>query len=521
VILNKQYFTGGVGYLLQSETDTLSGPSNFVREFYNSFKPVDSPGKWDPQMKKSALYFADFFSSDSLRHKKALQSLAQIRFDSTDLPQLKKAIQSLSWKDKKYLDYKKNLIAKLGTIPSVSVARYLNEMYAAASDTVELQYTILESLLNQKTAFSFGVFRDIVANEPPVIDNSDSRNNGRFDLTRMVAIMDEVPDVQLTNSSDEFNEDEMDGRFMDELNDSLKLTAGIFKDLLPLINLHDYEKPVMELAALLVDSGLLASGDYELYLPKLLLEGKQSLKKQQIIEKNRSIEKASAETEDRDYDRIKKDRGNDQLDLYATLLLPFWNKHPGVPEFFNQLLRSQDKQLKYNTALLLVRKGKAIPDTLSRYFASSNEFRYQWYLDLKEVDKLSLFPSEYKTQESLAIGQLVSARLGIMPDSIVLLKKVPMQLFDHKGLVYFFRYKQRKDDAYWKLATVGLLSEDPSQYRVVAKEFREVRKLNFTSMGTEKLRDDKIQQDQINKELKRIQYAVKKNSERFYEDEDD
>src|SRR4029078_7918210 len=108
----------------------------------------------DPFAKKSKLFFNDLASNDSTLHKRAVKQISDINIDNEDLPLLEKAIVSVNWNEKKYLDTKKSLISKLGDLKTETATDYLKGLYYKLNDTVELQYTVLESLLQQKTAYS-------------------------------------------------------------------------------------------------------------------------------------------------------------------------------------------------------------------------------------------------------------------------------------------------------------------------------------------------------------------------------
>jgi hypothetical protein len=301
------------------------------------------------------------------------------------------------------------------------------------------------------------------------------------------------------------------------------LTAPIFKDLLPLINIHDYEKPMMDLMETLVDSNMIAAKDYELYFPKFLIEAKQQLKKQIINEKNKSIEKAQADPDEstnyRDYDR-DKDFGNRQLSLYATLLLPFWEQNPAVPQLMQQLLNSTDNRLKYNTAILLVRNNKPLPDTMLSYFASMDNYRYELYTDLKEDKKLHLFPAAYNNHIALARSKLLNMRRYNVPDSVVYIDKLPINYENKGGSVYFFKYKQKKDDEVWKLASVGIVPDDPKQVEFDNKKTdREEDKYDFTDLLDTKITIDEPLKDQLKKAMKKLTYAKRNSATEFYNDD--
>src|SRR5690606_41564223 len=104
----------------------------------------------------------------------------------TDLKPLKQLIQSIDWKEKKYLDVKKQLVGKLDNIKSSEASDFLREVYYAAGDTVALQYKALETLLEQKTKYAFGQFRNIMENDPPVFESQSDNLNQILSIGREI-----------------------------------------------------------------------------------------------------------------------------------------------------------------------------------------------------------------------------------------------------------------------------------------------------------------------------------------------
>lgn len=525
-IQGKFFTKDGLSYGLVTEGDTISAPSEFISSFFKTFSPVDTVKGVNPFEKKAGLFFKDFFSRDTMLRKKAMVNVSRVEFDSTDFPLLKKCIQSLSWKDKKYLDLKNDFVWKLAGIHSKESADYLKDIYYAAGDTVELQYTALTALLKHKSSYAFRLFRDIIVSDPPVLqldtDNGSSFRSGRRGSRNMY----NYPDYSYKAGKYDFDYASYRSQyFLDELNDSLELTATIFKDLLPLMNIDDYEQPMMELAGTLVDSNLVNGNDYEPYLTKFLIEAKQLWKKQVISEKNKSIEQAQKDDEDKsniyNYDVKGEDYGNSDLSLYATLLMPFWDKNAAVPQFINQLLQSDDKRLKYSTMMLLLRSKKSVPDTLLKYFAASDDFRYELYSDLKENNLMHLFPASYNNQMDLAKSKLVDISSDYnRPDSVVYLDKLPAQFKERNGYVFFFKYKNKKDDNSWKLGTVGILPADAKQFEFEKKQkYWEERQYEFTELTDARLESEEPLKDQLKNLLKKMQYAKRSSSSEFYSNE--
>ncbi|MBC7872739.1 MAG: hypothetical protein H7Y01_02015, partial [Ferruginibacter sp.] len=521
----KSFYKDGVGFSLVTQIDTLTQPSVFIKSIFETFTPAEPLKGINPFVKKSRLFFEDFISSDSVVHKRALKHIDNIDLDSSDLPPLKKAIAWLNWNQKKYLGTKAALINKLGDIKTRESADYLKTLYYAFDDTVELQYSALENLLQHKTQYAYTIFRDIVNAEPPVLDIT-AGNNADYRYTS--PILPYLSGYSYDN-----------GKFMDELADSLQLTKTILPDLLPLLNLDDYKNSMMKLLGAMVDSNLVKPKEYDLYFSKFLIEAKQLLKKQAIAEKKKAIEKAEEDKEEKKttsyyYTDDEKDAGNDDLTLYATLLLPYWETQVAVQPLVRQMLQSNDKQLRYRTLLLMVKNNKPYPDSLLRYFAGLDDYRYELYTDLKNLNKADKFPLSYNNHLDLGKSSLLEKKSYGKPDSVVYVDRLKTEYKGKKGFIYFYKYKAKKDDLTWKLATAGLVPEDPKQF-----EFEHdnnygktgmnpplvtsygYNRYSFTSFSDIKLNEDEPVTDQLKSMLKKLLYSRRKSAKAFYEEEND
>jgi len=524
-IITKTFYKEGLYFQLTTQTDTLSQRSSFVKSFFENFIPADTLKIISPFTKKSKVFFDDFFSNDSIARKKAINSAWQIEMDSTDLTQLTKAINSFKWSEKKYLERKISFISKLEDIPVKASADLLKDIYYAAGDTVQLQHAALAALVGQKTQYSFNLFRDIITSEPPVLDTENSnQSNYRTYSYRSIYTNSGYPG----------------GDFLNELHDSLQLTRTILPDLLPLMTLDDYKKPIMLLLKKMVDSNLVRAKDYEIYYSKFLIEAKQELKKQAIEEKKSAIAKAEGEkTETKTantYRRNEGDQGNEDLITYATLLLPFRETNPAVNDVLKQLLSSNDKRLKYNTVYLFLRHKVSLPDTMLMYFAKLDDFRYELFTDMRTLKMLDKFPVEYKNQQDLSKSKLFSSSYYSKPDSLVFIDSLPASLKDRKGFVFFYKYKTKKDDLSWRLATAGLLStdnnpfnyDDDEDYEDDDNDFaytpvmsgwnisRDENKIVFTEFTDEKIKEEIPLKEQMEKQLKKILFSKRKSAKVFY-----
>ncbi|HVZ56150.1 MAG TPA: TraB/GumN family protein [Chitinophagaceae bacterium] len=452
VFRKRDIYQDGSTYSLVTQTDTLSQPSYFVRNFFETFRPENQPPR-HPFGAKGRLFFADFFSPDTLVRRRAARNVSDLTLDPADLPDMKRAIRSLNWGDGHYMETKKVFLAKLGELQDTASANLLRTLYGAAQDTVELQYVILDALLRQHTPYAMKTFAAIMAEEPPVLTGTG--RGGWADFPASGTWNRYLPDGG-----------EEDG-FWGDLYDSLRLSRAVLPELLPLVQLDDYKEPVMKWLATLVDSNLATGSDYAAYAKRFLLEARFALKKQLIAEKRRAI--ARAGIADRENSRDDQDDAGsgeviDELGVYASLLLPFFHSDPDVQTLLGRMLQSGDDRLRYRTALQWLGKGLPVPDSLLEEFAASDRYRYLLYRDLNRLGLGNRFPAGYRDARALAKSRLLVLRADDMPDSLVYLDRLATRYLGSQGWVYFFRYKGKKDDASWKIASVGWIPADSSVF---------------------------------------------------------
>ena len=522
LVWTKTFYRNGIGFFLVTETDTLTTASSFLKNFFETFAPSPDLEGFNPFEKKSAIFFTDFFSGDSQAHRQAIKAIDQVKVDSTDFANLKKALATVSWKEKKYLEIKRSFISKLGDIKTRESSDLLKDIYYAAGDTIDMQYVALESLLQQQTQYAFDVFKNIISVEPPVIEGG---YNSSFNNFNQGSYRFNVRSRYVSNNNYD------NGDFWDELYDSVQLTHTILPEILPLLNLDDYKWKTMRLLGRMIDSNLVKPQDYEIYFSKFFIEAKQELRKQSISEKRKLIKRAASKNlkedeEDDDGDK-NDDFGNEKLGLYAKLLLPFWDKNPNVPDLFQQMTRFDDKKLRYAIMLLMIRNNRPVADSTLNYFAAMDDYRYILYRDLRKMDRLRFFPVKYTNKTDLAKSKLIGSKTYGRPDSVVFLDKLPVTFKTKPGYVYFFKYKQKKDDAGWKIGTAGFILKDPKHFEMedtVSKSDIKYKNgfvpynesYDFTAFTDTKLIDEQTVSEQLNKQLKIMLYSRRKSAKEFY-----
>jgi uncharacterized protein YbaP (TraB family) len=527
MLRRKAFIGSGVTFVLSAETDTLQA-SSFIRNFFDTFQPADTLKGFNPFEKKGKYFFEDFFSADSLRRNRALKKADEVKLFEEDIPNIRRAIISLNWKDKKYLDTKKSFISALGSINTKTATDYLVELYAAAGDTLALQQAVLTAMVDQQTSYSYKKFRDILVADPPVLMEDNSGGfvapylgfNFRRSLSKYARFSAGLPRRYFQNLS---------GNFLSDVTDSMQLAKAILPDLLPLLNLDDYETPVMSILGEMVDSNMVKAKDYKEYVPKFLLKARQEVKRQSIQDQQKAIRQVEQGRDDTEVEatglaaRLNVDDGNEKLELYSTLLLPYWDKNAQVPKFFDQMLRSPNSRVRYATLLKLIRTGKPYPDTLVKQFANDDLYAYELYKDLRDLGKeTTVFPAASFNKVKLATSRLIMNNITEIPDSISFITQLPMKIRGLETEVYFFRYRVKKDDFGWKLAIVGPMMKDSLHFIEYSPEKFDYDWTDFTELTGTKLKNESEEPllTQIQKELRKLEYSLRKSAAFFYDRSD-
>ena len=256
----------------------------------------------------------------------------------------------------------------------------------------------------------------------------------------------------------------------------------------------------------LADSGYIKPTQYESDFNKIYFDAKIELKKQQAKEQKTKEQSKDGDAED-DYNYHNYSNHKDELDGDAILLIPFYDKNPAVPKFFDKLLKSSDQSLQLNTALLLIKNNKPVNDSLLLSLAADDQYRSILYYKLEKMKRLDKFPAKYKTQLDIARSDLTTDKDYYKLDSIVFISKELTTYAEEKGFVYFFKYRVKKEDG-WKIGICGLQPENPNKINGNDK---------LIAMTDKKLKDGEPEDAQLQEQLKKLQFIAYKSAANFYD----
>ena len=468
-------------------TDQLGQESSFIRDFFDSFTPLSPAGESSVFTPKSSLFFRQYFSSDSLTRKITREAATHIILQIKDLPNLERTIAALDPHSDTYIQEKTRLILALGRIARArsmdSVIGYLKHIFDQSDDTSAFQNAVVQSMVRIKKKESYALVKDWLLQKTPVFENGS-----------------ELQDLFRTIGED------------------TTMAASLFPDILRLTSVEDYKRPVVDLLVSLADSGHIRKEAYADYFPNLFLDARLLLKKQQITD-NRG------RTDDDEDESLIPSRANinwgirssmpefaggrnsnTRLGKYAALLIPFYDR-PSVPHFFEQLLQTKFTRLRLETAVLMARNGRPVPDSIWLSLASQDAYRSDLYAQLDKAGRSDLFPAAWKTQEAMARANLIYAARYEEPTVIKLAGKKYINTKAAKGYVYFFQYKL-KDENPWLMAISGVQPEKVTE--VSATHY-------LATMTLITLTDDSPVQQQFEKKLQQLLLSKRKSAVHFFQ----
>ena len=469
------FLKGSRLFRIISLTDSLSARSDFLTHFYSSFHPLSSPSGAPVFESKLDLFFHDFYSKDSVVAKRAKEALSNVYYGPAGVPRLLNAIENLPYNGKDYFETKTKFIAELGYINDSTaipgVVSGLQHIYQRAGDTSLLQNAVLKALAHHRTAAAYRLLKQLMIQDPPIFDNTS----------------------------------EYTSLFRD-IGDSLSLARILFPELLRLSTVDDYKANIQSLLADLVDSNYVQGADYEPWFSQIYFDAKIQWKKQEAKDERRlqKKEEENDETTDSDAD----DASANELDDYAVLLMPFYDKNSTIPHFFDKLLRSRDPLLRLSTSLLMLRHQRPVADSILLALAANDASRSLLYQGLNTIGHADRFPRRYRNQEDIARSLLVAGHGANEFAAVELVDKRPTQFKTQKGSVYFFKYKINKEDE-WQ---IGLSGIQPQNQKEISTE------ANLVTLTGKRLKKDVLPAQQFEEQWRKLLMSRRRSSASFFRD---
>ncbi|MFK7833275.1 MAG: TraB/GumN family protein [Winogradskyella sp.] len=406
-VLVKNVLKQGVLFELKTLVDSLSGPSAFVTEFYDSFQPKDTLLGKNVLDDKTQLFFEALRAKDSI----VLESYNLIKFKKQNSNEIVTVLKDFEF-DKERLNIKSHLIKKLIEIDLKNNLPFIKTLYRESYSDPQIQTTILEGLLDSNAKASYKIALELMERDLPLANVGSIFYN-----------------------------------YYDK--DSLNLKASLFPKILEYATVTEYKQPLYNLLARVKDSGFIKLKTYSKYKNQLINDGK--------IEVKRTLGNT-----DYGYNSYSQN-----LSTYVRLIFPY-RKERSAQDFFEKLLNVDDKIALAKYYVLLTKAEEAIPKELTEKLLEDKENQYLILEKLDEEKLLTKLKSIGISQQQFAKSKLLSnANFEKEKDSITFLFK--RNFITDKGknaVMYFFQID--KDDEYsGKIEALHYISfikpKDPNQ----------------------------------------------------------
>jgi uncharacterized protein YbaP (TraB family) len=382
-ILAKSVYYKGRIYHLKTIIDSTQQPSEFVTQFYDSFKPNDTLLGKDIFSDKTSLFFKGVKDKDTL----VFDADDKIKFQVKDIAQMMALIDSISVDDSSLKGVKEYTLEELLNLKDDSVLPYITSLYESSYSDPDVQLIILRKLLRKKTTSNHQKVLELLETDLPLKKSGISSALNRY-------------------------------------GDSLKLSSKLFPDLLNYASISEYKEPVYELLARAKDSGFVKKKTYKKYRKQIITDGK--------IEIKRTL---SARKPSYNY------QSNELLSSYVKLIFPY-RKDKNAQDFFIKLLDSGKKEALAAYFTLLMKTDGAIPQKLQEKIESDVSLKAQVVITASEMD-LELTPKA--TQQELAKSIVLTTKsFDNNEDELSFIeKKEVLTDKNEKVTLYLFNYKNK------------------------------------------------------------------------------
>jgi hypothetical protein len=101
-------------------------------------------------------------------------------------------------------------------------------------------------------------------------------------------------------------------------------------------------------------------------------------------------------------------------------------------------------------------------------------------------------------------------------DTIALLEKEPVSYKNKKGVVYFFKYKNKKEEKKWKILSYGMQPENVKEFDDDNDDFTSENSYSYSRSEDTRLDETKPVKEQLQKLMKTMLYKMHRSAKQFY-----
>ena len=386
-VMVKNILKKGVLFELKTLVDSISGPSKFIKEFYNTFTPIDTLMGKSVLEDKTKPFFKALRANDSI----VLESYNLIKFKKHNSKDIVSILKDFEF-EKERLNIKSHLVDELIEIDLKNNLPFIKQLYYDSYSDPQTQSAILEGLFDSNKKENYDLALDLMERDLPL-----GGIRGMF-----------------------YN---YYGK------DSLKLKAALYPKILQYSTISEYKQPLYDLLARIKDSGYIQPKTFSKY-------------KNQIINDSKIEVKRSLSNSGYGYNSY-----SDDLSTYVNLIFPY-RKERTAKDFFEKMLNVEDKSALVRYYVLLAKHKEEIPKQLKEKLIDDEENLHLLLEELNEMKLQKKIASLNISQQQYAKSKLLShANYEKEKDSVKFLMKRDFKTDKGKAAVMYF-FQVDKDDNY-------------------------------------------------------------------------
>ncbi|MEO8710998.1 MAG: TraB/GumN family protein, partial [Parafilimonas sp.] len=158
-------------YNIYTITDTANNQSSFIKDFFQTFTPLNKPAS-SVYTNKISSFFSDIYSKDSLTKVRARNAISNVYYGAENIDTIVDFINKLHYGEQDYFEMKQKFISELGYIDDScctdKVVQSLDNIYKQTADTAYFQNEIFWALQSLQTENSYAALKNLLLQDPPL-----------------------------------------------------------------------------------------------------------------------------------------------------------------------------------------------------------------------------------------------------------------------------------------------------------------------------------------------------------------
>jgi uncharacterized protein YbaP (TraB family) len=351
-----------------------------AKDFFTSFWPKHNFGSVSKD--KGEWLLEDLMSEDTLKQEAARKALNIVTFNKNNIPSIKKALLFDHHDASDYYSVSAKVLDAVQRSLTKEYPSFVSDLYLQNQSNSKLQCELLTSLADMKDdSNSFYTFLNLFANHPPSENKFNAYDLNRFCYSKYAEDLIEP-----------YLEKMKDKTFRSSIVNSM---GGLSDTSVTILRIMAEKYAVMETFMTQYIMPAYRRGDtIEMYYEYMLIH---------------------------------------LIDLFPKEKKNIW---------YSEFIKSKDKSLVYETMVLMIKNDLSVEPAIVNKYASDIHYQYYLYKELRELNKLDVYPKDKLTSKNIAMASMVSymeeddgsvSKVSIIGEREIILNNVKRMAYLIKG----------------------------------------------------------------------------------------